>query len=112
MPYKDREEARAYDAAYRAAHREEARAYRAAHREEARAYDAARREERRAYRAAYHAAYHAAHREERRAYNAARVYVAGVSFHPRTTPPEVIAIARLVKEAQAVIRQHTEGDQP
>jgi hypothetical protein len=43
MPYKDQEKARAYDAAYQAAHREEKRAYDAAHREEKRAYNAAHR---------------------------------------------------------------------
>jgi hypothetical protein len=78
---------RAYNAAYRTAHREERlaydAAYRAAHREERKVYDAARwvtrREEIKAYKAAYYslhreeiqtykAAYHAAHREERRAY--------------------------------------------
>ena len=37
----EREEKRARDAAYYAAHREERRAYYAAHREERRAYDAA-----------------------------------------------------------------------
>ena len=48
MPYKDKEKQRAYDSAYRAAHREERRAYEAAHREERRAYTAAYRKENRA----------------------------------------------------------------
>ena len=55
MPYKDKKERAAYNAAYRAAHREERAAYNAD-------YETAHREER--------LAYHAAHREERRAYDA------------------------------------------
>jgi hypothetical protein len=90
MPYKDPEERRAYQAAYRAAHHEEKlahdAAYYAAHREQLLAYQAAYRaahhKEKRAYQAAYYAAhreerrtkiaaYAAAHREKKRAYNAA-----------------------------------------
>lgn len=86
MAYKDPEEHRAYNAKYRAVHREEAKAYartyRTVHRENLNGYRATHREEARAYNAIYRvthrkeekarkAAYRAAHREEVKARDAA-----------------------------------------
>ena len=94
MPYAPAKE-KAYQTAYRAAHREEFRAYkavyRAAHREELRAaasaYNDAHRDAHRAYRAthrderrAYDLAYYKAHREERRAYEAAAYAARGATY--------------------------------
>ena len=69
MSYKDKEKEKAYQKAYRQAHREERRAYQKAynksHREELKAYSQTHREER----SAYHKAYRQAHREELKAYS-------------------------------------------
>jgi len=61
MPHKDQENKRAYHAAYRATHHEEAAAYRASHREE-------KCDERRAYAVTYQTE----HPEKRREYKATR----------------------------------------
>jgi 5-methylcytosine-specific restriction endonuclease McrA len=79
MPYKDPKAKRAYDAFYRAEHREERAAYNAAYYA---VYNAAHREEKAAHNAVYNAAhceekaaaaaaYYATHRAELLAYNAA-----------------------------------------
>jgi hypothetical protein len=109
------EERRAYNAAYRVAHREELlvreRAYYAAHREDvaarAAAYRAAHTEERRAYQAAYYAAHRGAHcaarREEIRAYKAA---------HPeiRTVRPDGEKNPKRVEAGRASVRRRWDRD--
>ena len=78
LPYKDPEQARAYQAAYYAAHREQWQVYDAArhisHREELRVYHAAwraaHRDEKRAYEAAYRARHPEKERARHRAYDA------------------------------------------
>ena len=93
MTPKEREEIKAYHAAYRAAHREEIKAYHAA-------YRAAHREEIKAQRAAYRAAhreeikaYRVAHREEIKARDAKRIWIAGIPFRNKADALAVLQLA-------------------
>ena len=67
MPHKDPEQLRAYNAIWRAAHREELKAWRVTHREQRKAWQDAHQKELKAYALNYRAI----HREERKASSAA-----------------------------------------